>query len=104
MFNDHLCYIRLLFVMLTCLFTAALWSPGGKGLTSWLSFVMFIVFLSFSHVVSWVRCGNLNVSNFDLCQLSYLTSNFFLLCTNFCLFCCFTSQITALVMGDGQFT
>ena len=24
-------------VMLSCLFLAALWSPAGKGLTSWLS-------------------------------------------------------------------
>ena len=31
--------------------------PAGKGLTSWLLFVMFIVFLLLFHVVSWVRCG-----------------------------------------------
>ena len=36
---------------------AALWSPAGKGLTSWLLLVMFIVFLLLSHVLSWVRCG-----------------------------------------------
>ena len=36
---DHLCYLFLVFVMLSRLFIAALWSPG-KGLTSWLSFVM----------------------------------------------------------------
>ena len=36
---------------------AALWSPAGKGLTSWLLLAMFIVFLLLSHVVSWVRCG-----------------------------------------------
>ena len=37
---------------------AASWSPAGKGLTSWLSCMLcFIVFLSLSHVVSWVRCG-----------------------------------------------
>ena len=53
---DHLCYLCLVFVMLSSLFIAALWSPAEKRLTSWLSFVMF-VFLSFSHVVSWVRCG-----------------------------------------------
>ena len=29
------------FVMLSRPFIAALWSPAGKGLTSWLSFVMF---------------------------------------------------------------
>ena len=53
---DHLCSIWLVFVMLSRLFIAALWS--GKGLTYWLLFVMFnCVFLSLSHVVSWVRCG-----------------------------------------------
>ena len=37
------------FVMLYCLFTAALWSPIGKELTSWLSCVwLFIVFCHFS--------------------------------------------------------
>ena len=33
---------------------AALWSPAGKGLTSWTLFEMFISVLSLSHVVSWV--------------------------------------------------
>ena len=40
---DHLCYLGLVFAMLSCLFIAALWSPEGTGLTSWLLFVMFIV-------------------------------------------------------------
>ena len=51
---DQLC---LVFIMLLRLFIAALWSPAGKGLTSWVLLVMFIVFLLLSHVVSWVRCG-----------------------------------------------
>ena len=55
---DHLCYLCLVIVMLLRLFIAALWSPAGKGLTSWLLFVMFIVVVLLSHVVSWVRCGN----------------------------------------------
>ena len=38
---DHLCYLCLVFVMISRLFIAALWSPAGKGLTSWLLFVMF---------------------------------------------------------------
>ena len=38
---DHLCYLCLVFVTLSRLFIAALWSPAGKGLTSWLLFVMF---------------------------------------------------------------
>ena len=47
----------LVFVVLWRLFVAALWSREGKGLTSWLLFVMFIVILLLSHLVSWVRCG-----------------------------------------------
>ena len=43
---DHLCYVCFVFVMLSRLFIAALWSPAGKGLTSWLLFVMFIMLLS----------------------------------------------------------
>ena len=49
-FMSCVCHALLLFI-------AALWSPAGKGLTSGLLFVMFIVFLLLSHVVSWVRCG-----------------------------------------------
>ena len=52
---DHLCYF--VCVVLSRLFMAALWSPAGKGLTSWLLFVVFNCVLSLSHVVSWVRCG-----------------------------------------------
>ena len=56
--------------MLSRLFIAALWSPAGKGLTSWLSFVMFNCFVTFP-------CGVLGqvwyliVSILDLCRLSY---------------------------------
>ena len=32
-----------------CLYICALWSPAGKGLTSWLSFVVSTVSLSLSH-------------------------------------------------------
>ena len=39
------------------LFICALWSPAGKMLTDWLSFVVsnneFVTF----PLVSWVRCG-----------------------------------------------
>ena len=37
---DHLRYLCLVFVMLSRLFIAALWSPVGKELTSWLLFVV----------------------------------------------------------------
>ena len=33
---DHLCYLCLVFVMRSLLLIAVLWSPAGKGLTSWL--------------------------------------------------------------------
>ena len=64
---DHLCYLWLVFVMLSRLFIAAVWSPAGKGLTSWLVFVMFNCFLLLSHVV-WY----LIVSFPYLCRYSYL--------------------------------
>ena len=48
---DHLCYFCLLFVMPSRLFIAALWSPAGKGLTSWLMFV------TFNCILSLVLCG-----------------------------------------------
>ena len=37
---DRFSYLCLVFVMLSRLFFDALWSPAGKGLTSWLLFVM----------------------------------------------------------------
>ena len=54
---DYLCYLCLVFVMLSRLFIAALLSPEWKGLISWLLFVLFIVILLLSHLVSWDRCG-----------------------------------------------
>ena len=50
-FVDHLCFLCLVFLMLLRLFIAALWSHAGKGLTSWLMFLLL------SQVVSWIRCG-----------------------------------------------
>ena len=35
----------------------ALWSPTGKGLNSWLSFVMSNCEVAIFPLVSWVRCG-----------------------------------------------
>ena len=56
-FVDHLCYLCLVFVMLSCVFIAVLWSPEGKGLTAWLLFVMYVVILLLSYLVSWDMCG-----------------------------------------------
>ena len=57
-FSDH---THSLFLCLLCLcarlFICALWSPAGKGLTFWLSFVVYnCEFVTFP-LVSWVRCG-----------------------------------------------
>ena len=56
---DHLCFFCLVFVMPLCvrLFINALWSPAGKGLTSWLSFRVPNCELVTFPLVSWVRCG-----------------------------------------------
>ena len=57
-FVDHLCYFCLAFVMLDAhLFIDALSSPAGKGLTSWLLFVMSNCEVVTFPLVSWVRCG-----------------------------------------------
>ena len=56
-FVDHLCYLCFVFGMLSRLFIVALWSFEGKWLASWLLFVVFIVILLVSHLVSWDRCG-----------------------------------------------
>ena len=58
--------------MLSRLFIAAVWSPAGKGLTSWLLFVMFnCVFITFpSDILGQV--WYLFVSFPNLCCLSYL--------------------------------
>ena len=54
---DHSCYFCRVFVMLfRASVFVALWSPAGKGLTYWLSFVMSnCEFVTFP-LVSWVRC------------------------------------------------
>ena len=53
MFFSVLCLQCLCERLIIC----ALWSPAGKGLTSWLSFaVSNCEFVTFP-LVSWVRCG-----------------------------------------------
>ena len=52
---DHLCFLRLAFLMLLRLFIAALWSPAGKAAD--LLALVGDVFLLLSHVLSLVRCG-----------------------------------------------
>ena len=48
---DHLCFLCLVFLMLSCLLIAALWSAGLLALVG-----DVYVFLLISHVISWVRC------------------------------------------------
>ena len=67
---DHLCYLCLVFVMFSRLFSASLWSPSGKGLNSWLLLLVFnCTFVTFT-------CGILGQVWYlivlipDLCPLS----------------------------------
>ena len=58
-FVDLLCFCSVLCLLRLCarLFICALRSPAGKGLTSWLSFVVSSCeFVTFP-LLSWVRCG-----------------------------------------------
>ena len=58
---NPLCYLyfMFIFVMLSCLFLAAVCSPAGKKLTSWFSCacVCFLVFLSLFYMVFRVGFG-----------------------------------------------
>ena len=45
----YFCSVLCLLCLCARLFICALWSPAGKGLTSWLSFVVSAVSLSLSH-------------------------------------------------------
>ena len=68
---DHFCYLCFVFVMLSCLFIAALWSPAENGwpLGSFVCYV-YCVFVTFP-------CGVLGqvwyliVLITDLCVLTY---------------------------------
>ena len=55
---DHSCYFCLVLLCFHArLFVDALWSTAGKGLTSWLSFVMSNCEVVTFSLVSWVKCG-----------------------------------------------
>ena len=52
-FFSVLCLLCFLCASVLC----AMWSPAAKGLTSWLSFVMYDCDIATFPLVSWVRCG-----------------------------------------------
>ena len=54
---DLLCFSVLCMLYLCAQFICALWSPAGKGLTSWLSFVVYNCEFATFPLVSCVRCG-----------------------------------------------
>ena len=68
---DVLCFLCLVFLMLSRLSIAALSSPARKGLTSWLLFIMFIVFFFPFSCDILDQVWYLIVSFPDLCRLSY---------------------------------
>ena len=71
---DHLCHFCLVFFMISRLFIAVLWSPAGKGLTSWLLFVMFNCVFDTSPCGILGQVWYLIVSIPDLCRISYYES------------------------------
>ena len=80
-FHDGTSFVDLLFIFfsvlcLLCLcarlFICALWSPAGKGLSSWLSFVVSSVSLSLSHWYMYPGSGVvLDCIDSCLCTLTY---------------------------------
>ena len=74
---DLLCFCSVLCLLCLCarLFICALWSPTGKGLTSWLSFLVSnCEFVTFP-LVSWVRCGTWLYRFLIFCTLTYFEIN-----------------------------
>ena len=68
---DHLFYLRRVFVMFLRLLITTLWSTAGKGLTSWLLFVMYNCdFVAFPCGIL-CQVWNLIVLIPDLYRLSY---------------------------------
>ena len=68
---DLLCFCSVFCLLCLCahLFICALWSPAGKGLTSWLSFVVSNYEFDTFPLVSWVGCGIVRPANRDwACQ------------------------------------
>ena len=72
---DLLCFCSVLCLLCLCarLFICALWSPAGKGLTSWLSFVVSTVSLSLPIGILG-QVWYLIVSIPDLCTITYYDS------------------------------
>ena len=73
---DLLCFCSVLCLLCFCarLFICALWSPAGKGLTSWLSFVVsYCEFANFPIGILG-RVWYLIVSIPDLCTLTHFVS------------------------------
>ena len=66
-------FVSLVFLMFLPLFIVALWSPAGKGLTSWLLLVMFIVLLYFCYFPMWYpESGVVKIVSFpDICRLTF---------------------------------
>ena len=73
---DLLCFCSVLCLLCLCarLFMCALWSPAGKGLTSWLSYVVSAVSLSLSIGILG-QVWYLIVLIPDLCTLTYFDIN-----------------------------
>ena len=102
---DRLCYFCLVLCFRARLFIGALWSPAGKGLTSWLSFVMSnCEFVTFP-LELLVKVRYLIVSIPVLCPLPY-----FLLHLPLCTTCELYSVIITIswshiyLIGNSQIT
>ena len=75
----HLCYFCIVLAMLSSLLIGALWPPAGKGLTSWLSFVVLnCVVVTFPFGIL-CQVWYLIVSIPDLCPLSYFHTEWIVL-------------------------
>ena len=60
---DPFWYLCFVFVILSCQFIAALWSPAGKGLISWLSFGLNFISL-YKYTIAKITSTKMNSYKF----------------------------------------
>ena len=96
-FVDLLCFCSVLCLLCLCarLFICALWPPAGKGLTSWLLFLVSTVSLSLSH---WYPGSGVVLDCIDSWSLHpylFVLSIWIIVCICFA-FLCFSGRILIL--------
>ena len=68
-------YFVFVFVILSCLFLEALWSPAGEGLTSWRSCMRCFLVICYFPFIVLCKVWYLILSIAELCLIPYLNQD-----------------------------